>query len=60
VIKKVLTQPPDRILTGELFPVIKDLDTIQKYMMDEMKIMTSLIDLDKFINTEFAIKAGAK
>jgi NitT/TauT family transport system substrate-binding protein len=60
VIKKVLTDPPDRILTGELFPIIKDLDTIQKYMMDEMKIMTSLIDLEKFIDTSFAKKAGAK
>ncbi|MBU1342462.1 MAG: ABC transporter substrate-binding protein [Proteobacteria bacterium] len=60
LIKKVLTDPPDRILTGELFPIIKDLDTIQKYMMDEMKIMTSLIDLDKFVDTSFAKKAGAK
>ncbi len=60
VIEKVLTTPPDRILTGELLPVIEDLDTIQKYMMDEMKIMTSLIDLDKFVDTSFAIKAGAK
>lgn len=60
LIKKVLTQPPDRITTGELFPVKEDLDTIQKYMMDEMKIMTSLIDLDRFVNTEFAKNAGAK
>ena len=60
VIKKVLTDPPDRILTGELFPVIEDLDIIQKYMMDEMKIFTSLIDLEKFIDTSFAKKAGAK
>ena len=60
VIKKVLTDPPDRILTGELFPIIEDLDTIQKYMMDEMKIMTSLIYLNKFVDTGFAKKAGAK
>jgi len=60
MIKNVLTNPPDRILTGELFPVIEDLDTIQKYMMDEMKIMTNLIDLDKFVDTRFAQKAGAK
>jgi len=60
VIFKVLTDPPDRILTGELFPIIKDLDTIQKYMMDEMKIMTSLIDLEKFVDTGFAKTAGAK
>jgi len=60
VIEKVLTTPPDRILTGELLPVVEDLETIQKYMMDQMKIMTNLIDLDKFVDTTFAIKAGAK
>ncbi len=60
VIRKVLTDPPDRILTGELFPVIEDLETIQKYMMDDMKILTSLIDMDKFVDTRFAKQAGAK
>lgn len=60
LIKKVLTDPPDRILTGELFPIVEDLDTIQKYMMDQMKIMTSLIDLETFVDTSFAKKAGAK
>ncbi|WDP88341.1 MAG: ABC transporter substrate-binding protein [Desulfobacter sp.] len=60
IIQRVLTDPPDRILTGELFPNIEDLDLIQKYMMDEMKIMTSLIDLEKFVDTSFAKLAGAK
>ena len=60
VIHNVLTSPPDRILTGELMPVKEDLETIQKYMMDEMNIMTSLVDLDKFVDLQFAINAGAK
>ncbi len=60
VIKKVLTEPVDRITAGELLPNLEDFDTIQKYMMDEMKIMTSLIDLDKFVDTRFAVEAGAK
>lgn len=60
VIKKVLTEPADRITTGELFPIIDDFDLIQRYMMDKMNIMTSLIDLDKFIDTRFAKQAGAK
>ena len=60
VIHKVLTDPPDRIGTHELFPVLEDLDLIQKYMMDQMKIMTSLIDLNKFVDTRFAKVAGAK
>mgnify|MGYP000120865876 CR=1 FL=1 len=60
VIRKVLTDPPDRILTGELLPVMEDLDQIQKYMMDEMKIMTSLVDLEKFMDLRFAKAAGAR
>lgn len=60
IIRRVLTDPPDRILTGELYPRKEDLDMIQKYMMDKMKIMTSLIDLDKFVDTRFADVAGAK
>ncbi|MCP4113961.1 MAG: ABC transporter substrate-binding protein [Desulfobacteraceae bacterium] len=60
VIQRVLTEPADRIGTGELFPVLEDLDIIQKYMMDQMKIMTSLVDLEKFVDTRFAKAAGAK
>ncbi|SLM32837.1 ABC-type nitrate/sulfonate/bicarbonate transport systems, periplasmic binding component [Desulfamplus magnetovallimortis] len=60
VIKRVLTKPADRITTNELLPVIEDLDMIQQYMMDKMKIMTSLIDLEKFIDTSFAKEAGAQ
>ncbi|ACN16013.1 ABC-type nitrate/sulfonate/bicarbonate transport systems, periplasmic binding component [Desulforapulum autotrophicum HRM2] len=60
VIQKVLTDPPDRITTSRLFPVIEDLDTIQHYMMDKMKVMTSLIDLDGFVDTRFAKIAKAK
>ncbi|MDY0219766.1 MAG: ABC transporter substrate-binding protein [Desulfobacterium sp.] len=60
VIQKVLTDPPDRITTGNLFPVVEDLDTIQRYMMDKMNIMTSLIDLDSFVDTRFAKTAKAK
>ena len=60
IIRRVLTEPPDRILTGELYPQKEDLDIIQKYMMDKMNIMTSLIDLDEFVDTRFADAAGAK
>ncbi len=60
IIQRVLTQPADRILTGELLPVKEDLEKIQKYMMDEMKIMTSPVDLDSFVDTQFAEKAGAR
>ncbi len=60
VIKRVLTQPPDRIVTDRLLPVHEDLELIQKYMMDEMKLMTSLINLEQFVDTRFAKVAGAK
>jgi len=60
VIQRVLTEPADRITTSELFPSIDDFETIQKYMMDQMNIMTSLIDLEKFVDTRFAREAGAK
>ncbi|MBE9580409.1 MAG: ABC transporter substrate-binding protein [Proteobacteria bacterium] len=60
VVERVLTEPKDRITTGELFPVIEDLAKIQDYMFDEMNIMKSKIDLEKFVDTQFAKEAGAK
>lgn len=60
VVKKVLTEPADRITTNELFPVIEDLAAIQDYMCDQMGIMTTKIDLEKFVDTSFAQAAGAK
>ena len=59
VVERVLTEPADRITTGELFPVIEDLATIQDYMFDNMNIMKSKIDLEKFVDTQFAKAAGA-
>jgi NitT/TauT family transport system substrate-binding protein len=60
LIERVLTEPKDRITTRELFPVIEDLAKIQDYMFDEMNIMKSKIDLEKFVDTRFAKEAGAK
>lgn len=60
IIKQVLTEPADRIVTDELFPIIEDLATIQDYMFDNMNILTDKIDLEKFVNTTFAKNAGAK
>ena len=59
VIKKVLTEPADRITTANLFPVIEDLATIQDYMHDKMGIMNAKIDLEEFIDTQFATAAKA-
>ena len=60
VIERVLTEPPDRITTGELFLVINDLSQIQDYMCDNMQVMNSKIDLENFVDTQFAEAAGAK
>ncbi|MCB1193098.1 MAG: ABC transporter substrate-binding protein [Leptospiraceae bacterium] len=60
VVYKVLTQPMDRITTNNLFPVIEDLEKIQKYMTDKMsKGMFGQINLEKFVNHQFALNAGA-
>ncbi len=59
VVERVLTDPPDRITTGELFPSIEDLGIIQDYMADKMKILKSKIDLEKFVDTQFAKAANA-
>ncbi len=52
VLEKVFSQPL-AIRTDDLYPVIEDFDTIQKYMHDVMEI-GRLIDLEKFINKTFA------
>jgi len=60
VMQKVLTQPADRVTTTELFPTHKDLDTMQTYLTTKISAMSNKIDLDKFIDTQFAKAAGAK
>lgn len=59
VIKRVLTEPQDRITTANLFPVIEDLAKIQDYMHGEMGIMKEKIDLEAFVDTRFAEAAKA-
>lgn len=52
VLESVLTQPGG-IKTDDLFPVIADLDRIQRYMKEKMG-MGTIIDLEKFVDTSFA------
>ncbi len=59
VVKKVLTEPADRVMTSELMPVVDDLSKIQDYMCDKMNVLKGKIDLDKFVDTRFAKEAGA-
>lgn len=60
VIKSVLSDPVDRITTSRLFPRVNDLIVIQNYMLNDMKIMTSTIDMNQFVETRFAEAANAK
>ncbi|RMH71543.1 MAG: ABC transporter substrate-binding protein [Gemmatimonadetes bacterium] len=63
VVRTVLTTPPDRVTTRELFPVLEDLDRIQTYLTEKVPANTGMsgkIDLEKFVNITFAAAAGAK
>lgn len=55
----VLNNPPDRLSTGELLPVLEDLEKIQTYLTTKISAMSSKIDLEKFAKLEFAKNAGA-
>lgn len=52
VLRNVLTEE-EGIKTGDLFPNVADLDRMQKYMTNKMGV-GSLIDLDRFVDTQFA------
>ncbi len=60
VMQAVLTQPPDRVTYKELFPTPDDLNTMQTYLTSKISAMSNKIDLDKFIDSQFAKSAGAK
>jgi NitT/TauT family transport system substrate-binding protein len=58
LIKGILTEPADRIMTNELMPLADDFDKMQNYMTEKMGVLKDKIDLDKFIDTKFAKDAG--
>jgi NitT/TauT family transport system substrate-binding protein len=57
IIKGILTEPPDRIMTNELMPVHEDFEKMQNYMTAKMGVLKAKIDLEKFIDTRFAKEA---
>jgi len=52
---RVLTEP-NGITTNNLYPVMEDLDVIQRFMKDNMNI-GGIIDLEKFVDLRFANEA---
>ena len=59
VIREVLTNPPDKLSTTELMPQHTDFEKIQDYLTKNISAMSGKIDLEKFIDTQFAKSAGA-
>lgn len=60
VVKRVLTEPKDRVILNEQFPVIDDFEYIQTYLTKTISAMSEKVNLEKFIDTRFATAAGAK
>ncbi len=61
VMRRVLTQPADRVKTDRLFPNLQDLDVIQNYLTQpSINALSGKIDLEKFVDPQFAKAAGAK
>jgi len=57
LIKGILTEPKDRIITDDLLPIPDDFDKIQNYMTAKMGVLKAKIDLEKFIDLRFAKEA---
>jgi NitT/TauT family transport system substrate-binding protein len=50
----------DTVKTTELLPVLDDLDKMQQYLTEVKSAMSGKINLEKFVNLDFAKNAGAK
>jgi NitT/TauT family transport system substrate-binding protein len=60
IIETVLSDNREKVSFDELFPVIEDFDFMQTYLTETISAMSKKIDLEKFIDTQFAREAGAK
>lgn len=58
VVKRVLTEPKDRVSTGDLYPVLDDLDFIQTYLTETINAMSGKIDLETFVDKRFMDEVG--
>jgi chemotaxis signal transduction protein/ABC-type nitrate/sulfonate/bicarbonate transport system substrate-binding protein len=57
VLKNVL-RDPEGIKTGDLYPAKEDLEKMQRYMNEKMQV-GAIVDLDSFVDTQYADKACA-
>lgn len=58
-IQRVLTDP-GRVSYNELLPVVEDFEYIQTYMTTTIHAMSEKVNLQDFLNNDFAIEAGAE
>jgi NitT/TauT family transport system substrate-binding protein len=59
VMETVLTDPREKVTFNEMKPVHDDLEYIQNYMTGPIHALSGKIDLDKFVDLQFARAAGA-
>jgi NitT/TauT family transport system substrate-binding protein len=60
VMRTVLTDPREKVIYNEMMPALHDLDIMQNYMTGPIQAMSGKIDLEKFVDIQFARAAGAK
>lgn len=60
IIETVLSDPRKKVTYDELYPVIDDYEIMQTYLTETINAMSKKIDLEKFVDTQFAREAGAK
>lgn len=60
VMKEVLLDPRGKLSTNHLMPKLDELETMQTYLTENISAMSTKIDLEKFVITDFAKAANAK
>jgi NitT/TauT family transport system substrate-binding protein len=60
VLHSVLDDPRQRVTMNELLPVLEDFEYIQNYMTTKIEAMSGKIDIEKFVDTRFAVEAKAQ
>jgi NitT/TauT family transport system substrate-binding protein len=59
VMEAVLTDPREKVTFNEMKPVHDDLEFIQNYLTGPIQALSGKIDLEKFVDMQFARAAGA-
>jgi NitT/TauT family transport system substrate-binding protein len=62
VVKAILQDPNERFTTDKLLPCKEELEFVQNYLIDTVKVpaLSGKIDIDAFVDLRFAIAAGAR